>query len=513
MKKILVILLFICPILVSCEDFLDIDPMGKLVPDDIEDFENLLNNPNTYTWIFMRNNYESRMMGFSDNITMSDVVARGYYNTGHVFSEWFAAYSLYYPVVEPEKGDAIYDGIYSDVAIFNNVIEGIKNIGKGKDEYGMSVIAQARAARAWALLHLGISYGPMYDPNGENEELSVAYRESEVPLVANPQRSTVKELFQKAEDDYKYAVEYAPDFVNRPIKVSKSTAKALLAQLYMYKGDFENMYKYASEAWNELVQAHGGVDQLIYDYNGWEYNYDAGGSVAAGVDRETILNILSQDGLHRNIYNREFLFYRDGATRFYSYQMSPEYLALFKEGDRRDHLFNLNMQGVMGTYKNEPFNEGIVKGYYRPIKAKVNQGMTSPILLLMVAEAAARTNRTDEAMDALRTLRKYRYTPETAAIGNLSGDALIAEILDERRRELPYTTPNRYWDMRRLYFEKGKPWSRQTITRTILGQEFTKDINSPEYRLNFVNSVIEFNPTWGLQPNTGTWNPYARFEE
>jgi|GEM_PF-4671710 len=513
MNKIAFILMIIFSVCTSCEDFLDIKPMGKLVPDEIEEFENLLNGKKTYQSVFMYGNGNCPMMAFSDNVCMAEVGARGYFNSTSVFLDWFGAYALYYPVLKPDQADVMYDQIYHSVAIFNNVIEGIKGIGKDKDPYGMNVIAQARGARAWALLHLGISYGPMYNPSGDNSELSIAYRESEVPLVENPQRSTVEELFKKAEDDLLYAVNYAPDVVNRPVKLSKSTAKALLAELYMYKGDFENMYKYASEAWEELVESRGGVENLIYDYNQWEFNYVSGVTPNPGEDVEVKLTISSPDNLHRAVYNREYLFYRQCAWRSYSFQMTPEYLALFKEGDRRDHLFLLKAQGVKGTYNNVPYDEGIVVADYRSRKAAVNQGMTSPILLLMVAEAAARTNRTSEAMEALRTVRKYRYEPEYAAIEDLSGDALIQEVLNERRREQPISTPERYWDLRRLYFDSGKSWTKQQITRTILGQTVSREINSPEFQLNIANVYIEFNSHWGLTPFTGTWEPYARFEE
>lgn len=38
----------------SCSDFLDVKPIGKLIPTEIEEFENLLNNESTikyHSWI------------------------------------------------------------------------------------------------------------------------------------------------------------------------------------------------------------------------------------------------------------------------------------------------------------------------------------------------------------------------------------------------------------------------------------------------------------------------------
>ena len=59
-----------------------------------------------------------------------------------------------------------------------------------------SLIAQAKAARAWTYLNLGLVYGPMYNPNGTNDTQTIPYRTESQPLVANPDRATTAELFQ-----------------------------------------------------------------------------------------------------------------------------------------------------------------------------------------------------------------------------------------------------------------------------------------------------------------------------
>jgi hypothetical protein len=39
----------------SCEDFLDVAPVGKLIPTKVTEVENLLNNANTVDYLFILN--------------------------------------------------------------------------------------------------------------------------------------------------------------------------------------------------------------------------------------------------------------------------------------------------------------------------------------------------------------------------------------------------------------------------------------------------------------------------
>ena len=72
-------------------------------------------------------------------------------------------------------------------------------------------------------------------------------------------------------------------------------------------------------------------------------------------------------------------------------------------------------------------------------------GMTTPEMYLTKAECLARAGRTDEAAEVLRTLRRTRFTNETAA-NNIGGS--VEEVLDERSREMgPFW---RFYEAKRL---------------------------------------------------------------
>ncbi len=73
-------------------------------------------------------------------------------------------------------------------------------------------------------------------------------------------------------------------------------------------------------------------------------------------------------------------------------------------------------------------------------------------VLLMIAEAAAETNKPQEAIDILRQIRAragITMTPNNYGIdGGLTGDALVKAVLDERLLEFAFEN-KREWDLRR----------------------------------------------------------------
>lgn len=519
MKKIILLLAIGLMGTTSCSKFLDVKPVGKLIPTEIEEFDNILNSVNTIDFHLADNNRGSALTGLSDMIYMTDNVIKYYYNPSSVNLPRMASYVFAAPYLDFNKPDYYFDwGCYKAVGLFNNIIDGIETLGASEDSYGKEVVAQARAGRGWSLLITGISYGLGYNPNGSNDSKTIPYRMTGDPSKPNPDLATVAELYDLAQKDFEFAAEFSPTMTPNPVRANKATANALLAFLYMNKGDFQNMYKYARIAWDMQLANYGGdVNKLLYNYNDLKYETrDPLPEVEAGVDVETELKLESPDKIADKSYNRENMLYRIGMGGSYVLP-TEEYLNLFKTGDRRNKLFMLKATSFRKTYAGAgpggsdiKIDDGIKVIDYRKSKFidGFNLGLTHPELLLMLAESAARTGKQSEAMTALRLLRKYRYTPETADINDLTGDELIQEILNERLRELSIYTPHRFWDLKRFARESGKPWAKTTVTRVVLGETLSVDINSEKFQLEIGNTYRANNPEWGLAPIAGSYAPY-----
>lgn len=499
--------------LMSCNDFLDVKPVGKLIPTEVTQFENLLNNTNTISYHYLDNNRGCGMAYFGDNLSISENQATYNYTSTHPNIDRYAAYIFYDPFEDPTKTSYTWEwGIYKATGLFNNVIEGIAGLGMQENEYAKGVIAQAKAGRAWSYLVGGLGYGPMYDPNGTNDAETIPYRTSAEPSEPNPQLSTTAELFGLLKTDLDYAVTNAPDNVGNPTRANKAAAYALRALYWMYMRNWTEMYNDANEAWKLSVADKGSVDKLFYNYNEFYYQEDESASPRPGEDVEYYLQLKYRDGDtdFDKSYSREHLFYRVCASVGGVYP-SDDFIALFdKDTDMRYKLFMLHKVGYSSTYGGVTHEDGVRLYYLRGTKMMDNEGITYPELLLMRAEAQARNHQLGNALSDLNMLRKYRYSGENTDLPNgssLSEDQLLEEILKERRRELPQGSFQRVFDLRRYLLDSGKPWCKTTITHKIGEKTYSSAVDDERFIMQIKNTYIRYNPLWGLTEWEGYYDP------
>ncbi|MEG0499503.1 MAG: RagB/SusD family nutrient uptake outer membrane protein, partial [Rikenellaceae bacterium] len=314
MKKINILLASLFFVTISCSKFLDVKPVGKLIPTEIKQFDNLLYNEQTIDYhLVCDSNFGSVLTSLSDYVYIDDLVIKYFYNPSIVLLPRVAGYAFQTPYINFNKGDnAFSNGCYKAVGIFNNAIDGVIGLGKENDLYGKEVIAQAKAGRAWSLLVTGMSYGAGYDPHGDNSSKTIPYRTDGDPTRPNPDIATVEELYQNVQKDLEYAIENAPAMTTNPVRANRAAANALMAFMYMNKGDYEKMYTYAKTAWEMQLKNYGGnASSLIYNYNDFKYeNKKPLPIVPEGVDVETKLKLETPDNMHLKSYHKENLLYR-----------------------------------------------------------------------------------------------------------------------------------------------------------------------------------------------------------
>lgn len=501
-------------LLASCDSFLDVKPVGKLIPTQVEEFENILNNENTVNRYFMDNNNGCYLSFLGDNLHLSDNIANYFYNVTHPNIEIYTAYTYKLPYCNPRQAANFWNsGTYRAAGLLNNVIEGVESVRTPEsDALANLLISQAKAARAWGYLIMGLMYGPIYDPGKTNDTKTIPYRTSGSPTEPNPPLATTAEVFSYVKKDLEDALEFAPNSVANPSRTSLSATQALMAWYYMFTREFGEMYRYANLAWESALASKGSVDNLIYDYNKFYYEPNSSASPTPGTDIEVVLNMKGQDDLMLMSKHRENLFFRVSPWMTLCYP-SEDFLALFdKQKDVRYKLWALKDLGYATMVGNVQHDDGIRINYMKSTKMMINQGITYPELLLMRAEAAARTNNLPGALADLNTLRRYRYvetdgTTDLPGGGAFNADQLLEEILKERRRELPVESFQRFLDLKRYTLDVGKPWCQTTITHTVGSQTYTGTINSEHFILPIANDIIELNPAWGLQKNEAPYSP------
>lgn len=517
MKKIIysLSLCLLSGIFVSCGDFLDVKPVGKMIPTEIEEYENLLNNINTIRYFMSDNNNGCFYAAMGDNVEISENLLNYQFLATSPNLEILAAYKFYSPVLTPSSTPYTWQYPYQAIGYFNNVIDGITNL-KNDTEYAKNVIAEARAARAWVYMNMALTYGPMFDPAGNNDTKVIPLRISGDPTDGNGDLATTKSIFEQVKADLDYACEHCPLSVVNPSRVNKACAYALRAEYYMYTRDWQNMLADSKKALELTMQVKGSHENIIYNFKDFYYAGSSSLKDPDGASPETEMTFRGPDTDFALTRNRENLLYRqapvsNGVNRYYP---SEDWKQIFdKEHDLRWRLFALRYAGFSKKVSGVLHSDGIRIVYFRDKNLSTSEAVTYPLLMLMIAEAEARVGNTANALSYLNTLRRFRYDYGTGSTdlangSTMSQDQLLTEILTERRREQPLATFQRTLDLKRYALDAGKPWSKSVITHQCGDKKWSKSITDSYYQtLPIDNVILKYNPQWGISENTTVYDP------
>ena len=94
MKAKLLTISLMVGLFMGCHDFLDVKPVGKLIPTEVEEFENILNNTYTVDWYYMDNNKGTLLASLGDNLQISENSANYNYTATHPNINRYAAYTF-----------------------------------------------------------------------------------------------------------------------------------------------------------------------------------------------------------------------------------------------------------------------------------------------------------------------------------------------------------------------------------------------------------------------------------
>jgi hypothetical protein len=498
MKILSILIIAVLVLSASCKKFLDVKPKGKLIPQEIADYNHLLDNEDIVKNLFLDNNLGCMLGYMTDNMSMTEGVAKvSYIGTSSPNMDRYYGYIFREPYQNPNGiVDYFWEwGTYRSMKYFNNVIDGINDIKTTANAAEAdAVLAQAYTGRAWAYFHMAMVYGPVYKPAGSNNAKVLPYVTSSDISAPMPDLSTQEEVMTKVLADLHKALPTAPAVTNFPSRPNKVATQAMLAYYHLFSQRYDSVAYYANLAWTAATAQ--GVDKVLYNFN----------TLAFAVPGSPLTSaITSPDNKINTAGSRETLLYRASdqtAGRFYP---SDEFIALFDQAkDLRYKYFFQLAAGFKGTYQGTTYDDGPRIQYYRGVgRFHMTGGFSYPELLLMRAEGYARTNRLAEAITDLNTLRQYRFVTGTPQLTNPgSQDQVIQMVLDERRRELPLGHIKRFMDLKRFAAEPGKPWSKPKIIHQLGSQTFEANVDSHAFILPISNNILTFNPQWGIPLDT-----------
>lgn len=306
--------------------------------------------------------------------------------------------------------------IYKCILMTNQMINASYEPGEGVlDEYNQ-LIGEAHAIRALCYFDLVRLFAQhyTYTPDASHPGVPIVL---EADVFAKPARNTVAEVYAQIIADFNYAITLMTGNPPSAGYLSKEAVQALLSRVYLYKEDYTNAEVMATAVINSgkysLVPAAAYPTQFL-----------------PGLSSEAIFEIIfTADDNH----GHDHLGGMYKAISYGDFLPAKDLLNQIDENDVRKSMF-LHDENLLGIYASMRVNK------YPSTGDETGQDNIPVIRLSEVylnrAEARSKLGNDAGAQADLNIIRKRALAaaPDIA----LTGDALLAEILLERRRELCY---------------------------------------------------------------------------
>ncbi|WP_026765143.1 RagB/SusD family nutrient uptake outer membrane protein [Sediminibacterium salmoneum] len=439
--------LVICTLLISCkkqQEWLEIKAnLNSVTPERINEFQALLDND----------------VNFMGKGFLTVISAAPYYLTNEQFNAITVGierntYTWNKQIYEG-RFSADWENNYNTIAIANIALEGISKIKitpSNKSAYNQ-VKGTSHYFRAAGYLNLIQAFSKHYNANTYNTDLGVILQLTP-EFNEQPKRATVKQCYDQIIEDLTIAASVLPNLTDNQIRPSSTAAKALLANVYLLLERWDLAEKYASEALNTYSS--------LMDFNTIPITSNFPFATLQNKNPEVIY-YAEMSSSSNFVSNGSFI----DSILYQSYQTNDL---------RRTAFFRL--------FNNRP----IFKGFYTGKTGTPLGGIATNEIYLIKAEALARLGDYSGAMTVLNSLLQKRwrsgtFTPLTASNANEA----LSKIIEERRKELPFTGNIAWSDLRRL--NKDVRFAR-TLKRTILNATYELAPNSPKYVLPIPDEEI-----------------------
>lgn len=408
-----------CLYVMSCtkSDFLAEKPRSSmLIPSTIEDYQMLLNNPLINEGVIGLGILSSDDVYFDEeSLTAVSPLVRNVYLWEQ---DMYAG--------EQQVKD--WNNGYFAIFIANNVIEGIERVD-ASDKEKLDVLGQAYFKRAYAFFDLATHFCD-YIENKGTHQLGLPLKTTANANVVE-QRASLEETFELIKADLLKAKGFLINTlpIDDRYRPSVLACFALLSQIELYRGNYENAEMYADSCLK--------LSDVLLDYN--------------LIDPD-ISNPFSSDHVEI-IYKTTCPMYVElyGAD-FSPARVNPELIDLFKANEpRKDLYFGVDNRGLSYVHYS-----------YTGFSTFPFAGLATDEIYLIKAESAVRNNNIAGALTVFGKFLGMRYREIPYDLHEFSVDTakLLDAVLLERRKELVWRG-RRWLDLKRLNAEGAEiPVSR-----------------------------------------------------
>ena len=318
--------------------------------------------------------------------------------------------------------------------------------------------AYAYFARALAVFDLCNCYAQPYGYTSDASHLGVVAIDYIPGFEDKLSRHTMKECYDRIIKDLESSLEcFGNDDLKDPNYISGLACEALLARVYLYKGDYANAALYASKVMSKVpLTPH---DEYVNMFR------KAQETPGEGIFR---LNTYDSGNGMRSLYT---------PTGNQKLEPAPEFIAKFDDNDVRKELFTYIGEKEDGTpYTGKEFST-VCK--YLPYKSGVSdeKNRRSDFFVLRVSEmylihaealcngASQDLTAAAEDVKALRA-RALGTTPDKIALNWTSAKDLDRIIQEERTKELCFEG-HRFFDLKRRMEDITRPQSTTSTKKTL----------------------------------------------
>lgn len=435
MKKIIYFgMLLSASALTSCNKYLDIQPVGTVIPASESDFRGLMTSsyvgfPAHKSYLSLRTDELLLDESSTDAARTKDIYLWNDQNPDPA--------TLAYPYL------AFYTSIFYTNQIINTIDEKLASNATVDQIKG-----EAYLMRAYAHFELLNCYSEVYSPNQAG--LRGVPLSTKVDLEQRFAPATIGESYTQVLSDMEKgsALLTVTDQVKGVnYRFSKRGAYAMAARVHLYRGEWQDAIDAAKKALainDKLVDMKISGSLLPNDFESAE--------MIMALEKVSVPEVRTSSFISSALLSS----YSDGDLRKgrYFQKRGTDYMSL-KGGENR---FNVSFRNAE--------------------------------LYLTLAECYTRQGNTTEALNYLEALKKNRFTEaayarEAIADASLSKDQLLDAVLVERKRELALEGL-RWYDLKRT--------TRPSITHTSFGKTSTLQQNDPRYVIRYPQEAINNNP-------------------
>ncbi len=464
MKKHIIILLTLCVVGFSCDDFVD-EPAPTASVSTVDAFGSEAGVEAVFTGIYRR------IRQFNDGVGDDSEAVGAILNTWNVKGndfirpqfDWFVFEYRYQDneTATGRKTNLIWNEMYEIINTVNIVIAQVE-ASSFADAVQTAFVAEARAIRGWAYHHLIREYAQAYVHGTTNPGVPIYIEPStgENAKTGNP-RSSVGDVYAQILDDLEFATANLTASRRAKWAINQNVANGILARVYLYMARYDDAAQAANDARQGFSLNASEYTNGFQDISSTEWMWGA------------------PQASDQTLFFGSFASFWDG-TRYTPIFANPSFVANFTATDVRN---TFTLQGT-GPYA----------ALYRTSKFVAASDFGEDVVLMRVAEmylieaeALARAGGGANEATAASLLFTLQSDRDAAAVasGN-TGTALIDEIMLERRKELYGEGGPDYIDFRRL------------------GLGFTRDANhtipislvsaDPRYNYPIPQAEIDSNP-------------------